>query len=61
MRRDPMRCPHCKRRSERVALGQSCFHCGRTASKHIQVETIWAIVVAVALVALGAQIARWLA
>jgi hypothetical protein len=30
---DSWRCSHCGRRSERVSLGQCCFHCGRKPSK----------------------------
>ena len=59
MGRDPNKCRYCGRRSERISLGLSCFHCGR---KHdvIQLETIVAVVIAVALVAVGAAVARFL-
>lgn len=60
MKRDTWKCRYCGRRSERISLGLSCFHCGRKPDV-IQIETIWATVIAVGLVAVGAGVARFLA
>lgn len=56
--KEPDRCPYCKRRSERIAFGLSCFHCGRTPRK-VNMKPMYFLLVVAWAAAIGATIARY--
>jgi len=60
MKREPTQCRFCGRRSERVALGLSCFHCGRHPDAYkIRLNAHTLVLMVIGSAAIGAAIARW--
>jgi hypothetical protein len=53
------RCHYCRRRSERVALGLSCYWCGRTR-EYIKLTPLSVVILITTSAAIGALIARLL-
>jgi hypothetical protein len=61
MKRDANVCRYCGRRSERVALGLTCFYCGKSPNAFkVVIHPLTFVVCLIVAAAAGAAVARYL-